>query len=76
MFYFTIIFKPKQFNMKAIGVILLIAGIALNVLIFMKSNPGGILNWMSGMTETVLWSIRIGLVVLGLILVFAGGRKN
>ena len=62
--------------MKAIGVILLIAGIALNVLIFMKSNPGGILNWMSGMTETVLWSIRIGLVVLGLILVFAGGRKN
>lgn len=62
--------------MKAIGVILLIAGIALNVLIFMKSNPGGILNWMSGMTETVLWCIRIGLVVLGLILVFAGGRKN
>ena len=62
--------------MKAIGVILLIAGIALNVLIFMKSNPGGILNWMSGMTETVLWCIRIGLVVLGLILVFAGGKKN
>ena len=62
--------------MKAIGVILLIAGIALNVLIFMKSNPGGILNWMSGMTETVLWCIRIGLVVLGLVLVFAGGRKN
>ncbi len=62
--------------MKAIGVILLIAGIALNVLIFMKSNPGGMLNWMSGMSEVVMWCIRIGLVVLGLILVAAGGRKS
>lgn len=62
--------------MKAIGVILLIAGIALNVLIFMKSNPGGILNWMSGMSENVTWCIRGGLVILGLILVFAGGRRS
>ena len=62
--------------MKAIGFILLIAGIALNVLIFMKSNPGGILNWMGGMSETVIWCIRGGLVVLGLILVFASGRKS
>ena len=62
--------------MKAVGIILLIAGIALNVLIFMKSNPGGMLNWMGGMSETVVWCIRGGLVVLGLILVFAGGRKS
>ena len=62
--------------MKAIGVILLLAGIALNVLIFMKSNPGGVLNWMSGMSETVIWCIRGGSVLLGLILVFAGGRRS
>ena len=62
--------------MKAVGLILLIAGIALNVLFFMKSNPGGILNWMSGMSETVIWCIRGGSVLLGLILVFASGRKS
>jgi hypothetical protein len=60
--------------MKAVGIILLIAGIALNVLILMK-NPGGMLNWMPSMSETMLWCLRIGLVVLGLVLLMAGRKK-
>ena len=61
--------------MKAIGWILLIAGVALNVLIFMKSNPGGMLNWMANMSETIVWCLRIGLIVLGLVLIMAGNKK-
>ena len=61
--------------MKAIGWILLIAGVALNVLIFMKSNPGGMLNWMANMSEAIVWCLRIGLIVLGLVLIMAGNKK-
>ncbi len=61
--------------MKAIGIILLIAGIALNVLILMNSNPGGMLNWMSNMSNTMVWCLRIGLVVIGLVLLMVGKKK-
>ncbi len=60
--------------MKAIGLILLIAGIALNVIIIAKINTGSMLSWLPA-SEAALWSIRIGLVVIGLVLMMASRKK-
>ena len=60
--------------MKAIGWILLIAGVAINVINFMNINTGNLLSWWP--TNSIIsWCLRIGLIVLGLILIMAGKKK-
>lgn len=67
--------KTKTNIMKFLGIILLLAGIGLIVLYFTKTSVS-FLSFMGDMSETMQWVVRGGLVVLGLILVAASGRRS
>jgi hypothetical protein len=60
-------------TMRALGLLLLVFGIATTVLYFLEINVE-FLNWMGNWGHNVAWGIRGGAIVLGLLLMSMGGK--
>jgi hypothetical protein len=60
-------------TMRALGLLLLLFGIATTVLYFLEINVE-FLNWMGNWGANAAWGIRGGAIVLGLLLMSMGGK--
>jgi hypothetical protein len=61
--------------MRAIGLLLLLFGIATIVLYLTETHVEA-LSWIGNWGENAAWGIRGGAVLLGLLLLTAGGKKG
>lgn len=61
--------------MRQLGLLLLILGIGSIVVHFMGREMS-LLMWIDTWGEQVAWGIRIGVAVLGLLLLKLGGKKD
>jgi hypothetical protein len=61
--------------MRALGILLLLFGIATIVLFVMEVHVE-FLAWINNWGEDAAWGIRGGAVLLGLVLMMAGGKKK
>lgn len=61
--------------MRALGLILLLFGLATIVLYFTETRVEW-LDWIGTWGENAAWGIRGGAVLVGLLLLSAGGKRN
>lgn len=64
--------------MKQLGSILIILGILFIIFDLagcQNQKPSFLTDWMNNWGRNVAWAIKIGMVVLGMVLYFASGRK-
>jgi formate-dependent nitrite reductase membrane component NrfD len=64
--------------MKQLGSILIILGVLFIIFDLsgcQNEKPSFLTDWMSNWGRNVEWAIKVGMVVLGMVLYFASGRR-